>query len=123
MNNKVKILLVEDDNSLCQLISMVLELEGYEVTVSNDGEQAISYLKNNTVDLILLDIFMPVLDGTHVLHWLRVEEGLDTKVLILTAMSESKTKDSDIYMRANGVIQKPLDVNKIIESVDELLKH
>lgn len=124
MNKKnKKVLLVEDDRSLSELITMVLELEGYDVAVVYDGEQAINYLDDNGVDLILLDLFMPVQDGTHVLHWLRVEKSMNTRVLIITAMTDQKTRDTVIAAGANGLITKPFDVNGIIQSVDNLLSH
>ena len=122
MNNPNKtILLVEDDRSLRDLMIMILELEGYHVAVAHDGQQAIEYLEKHDVNLILLDLFMPILDGTHVLYWIRVEKALDTPVLVMTAMKDDKTQSSIMAAGANSIIKKPFDVDKITQSVKDLL--
>jgi len=123
MNSLSKsILLVEDDRSLRDLMTMILELEGYKVAVAHDGQQAIDHLEKHEVDLVLLDLFMPILDGTHVLHWIRVEKTMETKVLVITAMTDDKTQSSIMAAGANALIKKPLDVDKIIQSVKALLE-
>ena len=108
MNNPNKtILLVEDDRSLRDLMIMILELEGYHVAVAHDGQQAIEYLEKHDVNLVLLDLFMPILDGTHVLYWIRVEKALDTPVLVMTAMTDDKTQSSIMAAGANNIIKNP----------------
>ncbi len=118
-NNTV--LLVEDDSSLRELVTMLLDLEGYKVVVTENGQEALDYLSVNQVDLIILDLFMPVLDGLHVLNWLRKEKKLATPVLIMTAMTDEKTQKNIKAAGANGIIKKPLDVDKIVSAVNNIL--
>jgi len=123
MNNSQNILLVEDDKSLRELVTMALELEDYKVIAAKNGKEAIDYLLKNSVDLMLLDLFMPVMDGIHVLRWLRDEQKLALPVIVMTAMTDDETRATVIESGANGIVKKPLDVSKIIESVDKFLSH
>jgi len=120
--SNTSILLVEDDRSLRELVTMVLELEGYAVTTANNGQEAIDYLSKHEVALIILDLFMPVLDGVHVMHWIRVEHVSDTPVLIVTAMADDKTRSTIMAAGANVIVKKPFDVKTLVQFVDELLK-
>jgi DNA-binding response OmpR family regulator len=120
-NKQKKILLVEDDTSLRELVTMALELEGYEMIVAENGQQAIDYLINNSVDLILLDLFMPVMDGIHVMRWIRDERKLSYPIVVMTAMTDEQTRETVIASGANGIIKKPLDVNQINLSVEKYI--
>lgn len=90
--NLKKILLVEDDDSLANVYMMRLEVEGFEVKRSVNGEEALAVAKEYRPDLILLDVMMPKIDGYEVLDILRnTPETGNIKIIVLTALSQ----DSD----------------------------
>ena len=122
MSNKCeKILLVDDDPCLSKLVTMILELENYIVVAAHDGEQTIAYLDNHAVDLIVLNLFMPILDGADILHWLRDKNISGIPVLLVTGMIDDKAQSKMIDLGANDVLKKPLDAKKIIQSIEGIL--
>lgn len=122
MSNENKtILLVEDDPTLRELVSMVLELDGYKVIITHNGKEAIDYLTDHNVDVVILDLFMPVLDGVHVLYWIRVTKAFDMPVIVMTAETDDITQQSIMAAGANAFLKKPLDVSKITQTIDDLL--
>lgn len=126
MNNSQKhIVIIEDDPVLRELTQMALSLDGYKVSVFENGEEGIKYLDSNlqSVDLILLDLYMPVLDGMQVLSWLRKIRVTSVNVVVMTAMIDSVTSETLLQAGANKVIQKPLDMNTLVSSVKEFLSN
>jgi len=122
MNQSPKrILLVEDNKHLRELICLALELDSYLIEARGDGREAIDFLKENEVDLIILDLFMPVLDGKYVLHWLRNEKKSNTPVLVMTAMTDAKTLLNIMECGANYVMNKPLHMEQISTAINKLL--
>ena len=85
---KLRILVVDDDPSILELLSIVLEMAGYEVLTAGDGAQAVSLLQNlvpeSLVDVIMVDLMMPVMDGLRFMRWLRAEQKSTVPVLVLT---------------------------------------
>ena len=123
MNKESKTIhLVEDDDALQQVYAIMLEIEGYTVSVSSNGQEAIDYLDDQDVDLIMLDLFMPVLDGAHVLRWLREEKKSSTPVLVLSSMTDDAVRRNILASGANMFVNKPAGCNTIINSVASLLK-
>ena len=94
MNEKKKILLVEDDNALAGVYRSRLELEGFDVREVNNGEQALSAAIDYKPDLILLDAMMPKISGFDVLDILRnTPDTMNIRVIMLTALSQAKDKE------------------------------
>lgn len=93
--NKVKtikkILVAEDEKPLAHAMELKLTNAGYEVTVANDGDQAIQYLKNNKYDLLLLDLIMPVSDGFNVLQNMKNSKN-NTPVIVMSNLSQEEDK-------------------------------
>ena len=121
--NKIahKILLVEDDRSLRKLVTMILELEGFNVSKAENGKQAIDFLGREEVSLVILDLFMPVMDGGYVLNWMRNVAHSITPVLIFTAVMDEQTRSKMLAAGADCFINKPLDAEQIIQAVNNLL--
>lgn len=113
--------IAEDDFFLSELYTIMLKLDGYTVSVSCNGQEAIDYLNNQEVDLIMLDLFMPVLDGAHVLQWLREEKKSTTPVLVLTSMTDEETRLDILASGANVFLNKPAAVDTILKSINSLL--
>ncbi|AHB42434.1 PAS/PAC sensor hybrid histidine kinase [Candidatus Saccharibacteria bacterium RAAC3_TM7_1] len=94
MDNKKKILLVEDDTALIGVYQSRLELEGFDVKAVNNGEDALSAAISYKPDLVLLDAMMPKISGFDVLDILRnTQETKDIRVIMLTALSQPKDKE------------------------------
>lgn len=105
-----KILVVDDEVKACKLLKRFLELKGYEVIVSNDGEDAIEKAKNEKPDAILLDIRMPGMEGTEVLKRIR-EFDKDVGIIMVTAVKEEATGKGALEAGADEYITKPIDFN------------
>ena len=105
-----KILVVDDEVKACKLLKRFLELKGYEVIVSNEGEDAIEKAKNEKPDTILLDIRMPGMEGTEVLKRIR-EFDKDVGIIMVTAVKEEATGKGALEAGADEYITKPIDFN------------
>jgi len=108
MNNlNPKIMVVDDDQRLVNLYEATLKSQGYRVTTAINGEQALDRTLKEKPDLILLDIMMPKLHGLNVLDILKATpEVADTKVIILTALSDENMKSKALELGANDYVLK-----------------
>jgi len=114
------IAIIEDDPVLCELTRTAISLEGNQVSVFKNGEDGIEYLKDHIdqVDIILLDLYMPVLDGVYVLDWLRNTMKVSTPVVVMTAMTDEITENNIISAGADRVIKKPLDIKMLLSAIE-----
>ena len=85
-----KILIVDDDENICELLRLYLEKDGFDTIVANDGEQAVDFAAKYSPDLILLDIMLPKLDGWQVCREIR--KTSETPIIMLTAKCETFDK-------------------------------
>lgn len=100
-----KILIADDDNRVNELLRDIYEMEGYEVLCAYDGEEALGILEKEEVDLLVLDVMMPELDGWEVLEY--VKRQYDTKVLMLTALSDEFSEVRGLRLGADDYVAKP----------------
>lgn len=114
-----KILLVDDDKSLCLLYSTEFEAEGYEVEIAHDGHEAIEKIENNNYDLVILDIRMPGMDGISALEKIAVKRR-DLCVLINSAYSNYK--DNFLTWLAEDYIIKSPDLDELKAKVKQILE-
>ena len=117
---KYKILVVDDDRNICELLRLYLEKEGFETVVANDGQQAVEYANKYTPDLILLDIMLPKLDGWQVCRQIR--KTLETPIIMLTAKGETFDKILGLELGADDYITKPFDTKEVIARVKAVLR-
>ncbi|MFO7736332.1 MAG: response regulator [bacterium] len=116
MNKKaIKILVVDDDESILSSISRALKTEGYTVITENKPEKALDYVRNNIVHIALVDILMPKIDGITVLNVIRDVNGL-SQVIMMSAYTTVDRIITALESSANDFIIKPFD------SVDVVLK-
>jgi DNA-binding response OmpR family regulator len=116
-----RILVVDDDPAIRQLLTDVLEMEGYEVTLAVDGIAAVRAVKGASPDFVVLDVMMPGLDGFEVLSTIRAQGGEPVPVLMLTAAAEA---DADSRAWANGVdfyLAKPFTPDSVLDLIDSVL--
>jgi DNA-binding response OmpR family regulator len=115
-----RILIVEDQADVAQLIEVVLKGEGYTVAIARDGAQGLMLARDWKPDLILMDIMLPGVDGGTLISRLRQEE--ETSELPIIAMSASRTlRDRTGELEADALLSKPFDVDALLVQVQFLL--
>ena len=122
MNDK-RILIVEDDRSLAEVISYNLEEQGFVVHVSRDGMDGLQYAQLNHPDLIILDLMLPVIDGLEVCRRLRADVNTQSlPILMLTAKSEETDQVVGFNVGADDYVTKPFSIKVLLERVKALLR-
>lgn len=114
------ILLADDDVELCELISEYLQAEGFLITAVHDGEAALHILKNQTFDLIILDVMLPKLNGFEVLSKLR--QQYKTPVLMLTARGADVDRIVGLEMGADDYLPKPCNPRELVARIRAILR-
>ena len=117
----MRLLVVEDEKKLCDMIAKSLHLAGYEVDMCNDGEQALDMIYAELYDLIVLDLNLPGLDGMEILRELR-KENEETKVLILSARSQIADKVEGLDSGANDYMEKPFHLQELEARIRSLTR-
>jgi len=107
-----KILIVEDEKSMREVLKILLEGEGYEVTTASDGLEGISLIEKDIFDLIITDMKMPKADGFEVLKRIK-EISPDTIVIMITAFGNTDTAIEAMKMGAYDYITKPFNIEEI----------
>ena len=121
MNSK-KILLVDDEVDLVETVRFPLEMEGYHVLVSYNGEDALNQARKENPDLILLDLMLPKLDGYKVCRLLKFDERYKhIPIFMLTAKTQEKDKVLGMETGADEYITKPFEIDYLMEKVKEYL--
>jgi len=115
-----KILIVEDDGNIAELLHLYLEKEGYETRIAPDGGKAIELFRSFTPDLVLLDIMLPVMDGWAVLKKIRSESK--TPVIMLTAKGETTDKVTGLEQGADDYIVKPFETKEVLARIHAVLR-
>ena len=115
-----KIIVVDDEKEIRNLIEIYLKNEGYEVTKASDGEEALEILEKEDIHLIILDIMMPKMDGIEVCK--RVRENLNIPILMLSAKSEDMDKIQGLMTGADDYITKPFNPLELIVRVKAILR-
>lgn len=116
-----RILLVEDDPSIVIGLRMNLEREGYHVELATDGQAGLERMRQGGLDLVLLDIMLPKLNGYEVLHALR-QDADATPVLLLSARSSEMDKVMGLDLGADDYVHKPFSVAELLARVRAALR-
>ncbi|MEG0614389.1 MAG: response regulator transcription factor [Oscillospiraceae bacterium] len=109
------VLVVDDDNNICELLRLYLEKEGYGVIISHDGEEALVKFNALKPDVILLDIMLPGLDGWQVCREIRKKSNVP--VIMITAKGETFDKVLGLELGADDYVVKPFDTKEIIARI------
>ena len=115
-----KILIVEDDNNIADLLRLYLEKENYEVVIASDGGKGVEQFRRFQPDLVLLDLMLPVLDGWGVCRTIRAESK--TPVIMLTAKGETEDKVSGLKQGADDYITKPFEMREVLARIEAVLR-
>ena len=115
-----KVLVVEDDINIAELLRLYLQKDGFEVSHAADGGKAVEMAKEIQPDLVLLDIMLPVMDGWQVCRELR--KTMKMPIIMLTAKGETEDKVSGLEMGADDYIVKPFEVKEMLARVHAVLR-
>jgi DNA-binding response OmpR family regulator len=114
------IMVVDDEKNICKLLRLYLEKEDFDVTICNNGSDAISLIRQNQPSLVLLDIMMPVIDGWEVCR--QVREFSNVPIIMLTAKGETFDKVMGLDLGADDYIVKPFDTKEVVARVKAVLR-
>ena len=119
MEQEYRILVVEDDTSIANLLSMNLSVAGYRCEVVSDGKQVVQKVKEEFFDLAILDIMLPEIDGFQLYPYMCQKE---IPVIYLSAKSDTPSKIKGLKIGAEDYITKPFDVLELLVRVEKVLK-
>jgi DNA-binding response OmpR family regulator len=117
-----KVLVVDDDPIIVELLRVSFEMDGYEVLIANDGEQGLALARSSSPDAVILDVMMPKLDGLEVARRLRQDPGWSNAPILLVS---AKAQASDIAAGkevADDYVTKPFEPIELLDRVERLLQ-
>ena len=115
-----KILIVDDDENICEVIKMYLQSSNYDTKVVNNGKIAEEVFLDYKPDLVLLDVMLPGVDGIDVLKWIRKEK--ETPVIMLTARGETFDKVLALELGADDYVVKPFEPKELVARVKAVMR-
>lgn len=118
--NAEKILVVDDDLNICELLRLYLTKEGYNVVIANDGVSAVTMFQEESPNLVLLDIMLPKLDGWQVCREIR--KFSETPIIMLTAKGEVFDRVLGLELGADDYVVKPFDTKEIVARIKAVLR-
>ena len=119
-NNKISILLVEDEENLHEALRLNLELEGYNVTSAFDGAAALNAIQNEYFDLIIMDVMLPEMDGIAVTETIRISNN-EVPILILSAKNSSADRVLGLKKGADDYLTKPFNLEELFLRITKLV--
>ena len=117
MTRAARILVVEDDEKIRELVDVILSGAGYEVVTAPDGAAALRVVGNARPDLVLLDMRMPIMDGWEFARQYRARPEPPAPIVVLTAARDAAARAAEIH--ADGFLGKPFDVESLLSLVSQ----
>lgn len=117
---EIKILVVEDEPSLAEVVSLYLKRAGYQVQIASDGRQAMSILEKQIPDFVVLDLMLPEVDGLSITRWLR--DRSNVPIIMVTARREEIDRISGLEMGADDYVVKPFSPQELVSRVRAVLR-
>ena len=118
--NYVRIMVVDDDNNICEFLRLYLEKENYEVNICHNGQEALDNIEKFNPSLILLDVMMPKLDGWQVCREIRKTSSVP--IIMITAKGETFDKVLGLELGADDYMVKPFDAKEVIARIKAVLR-
>ena len=115
-----KIMVVDDDSNICELLRLYLEKDGYEAVIANNGVTALDMFSREKPDLVLLDVMMPELDGWQVCREIRKKS--ECPIIMITAKSEVFDKVLGLELGADDYVVKPFEMKEVLARVKAVLR-
>ncbi len=122
MDNRAKILVVDDEPTICSMMKVFLTQIGYQVKTVNSGEDAIATFDEDPPDMVLLDISMPGMRGIDVLQQMKTQKA-NCGVIMLSAYGDDQTIQEALDMGAYCYIQKPMELTDLKKQLEALQQH
>ena len=119
--DKKRILIVDDDPAILRLLGTNLKARGYEVVSAADGEESLEAVQSNFVDLIILDLMMPKVDGVEVVR--RIREWSDVPIIILSARGDEHDKVKCLELGADDYLTKPFGIAELLARIKTAFRH
>ncbi len=120
MASVARVLVVDDEHALRRLLRLYLEKEGYEVLEAGDGLDALSWLRRGGVDVALVDVMLPELDGFEVVRRIRTESGIP--IILITARGEESQRIAGLELGADDYVVKPFSAPEVVARVRAQLR-
>jgi DNA-binding response OmpR family regulator len=120
MASAARVLVVDDEHALRRLLRLYLEKEGYEVLEAGDGLDALSLLRRGGIDLALVDVMLPELDGFEVVRRIRTESGIP--IILITARGEEAQRIAGLEIGADDYVVKPFSAPEVVARVRAQLR-
>lgn len=117
---KTKILIVDDDANICELVRLYVEKEGFEAVISYDGASALKKFRDDAPDLVILDLMLPKIDGVQVCREIRRVSQIP--IIMLTAKGETFDKVLGLELGADDYIVKPFEAKELIARIKVILR-
>lgn len=119
---KKKILIADDEQNIVISLEFLMKREGYEVTIANDGEEAVQRIREGRPDLVLLDVMMPRKSGFDVCQEVRADPALaSVRIMMLTAKGRDTEVSKGLALGADAYMTKPFSTKELVEKVRTLL--
>lgn len=119
MQNK-KILIVDDDKNICELLRIYIEKEGFDTFIAHDGKTALKIFSNESISLVILDIMLPEIDGWQVCR--KIREKSKCPIIMLTAKGEVFDKILGLELGADDYVVKPFESKEIVARIKAILR-
>jgi len=120
MNKTKKILIVDDDTNICELLRLYIEKDGFDTAIANNGRQALKLFEQEKPDLIMLDIMLPELDGWQVCREIR--KTSQVPIIMLTAKGEVFDKVLGLELGADDYVVKPFEAKEVVARIHAVLR-
>ncbi|MEE0264454.1 MAG: response regulator transcription factor [Acutalibacteraceae bacterium] len=120
MNKKKKVLIVDDDTNICELLRLYIDKDGFDTAIANNGSQALKLFEQEKPDLVLLDIMLPELDGWQVCREIR--KTSQVPIIMLTAKGEVFDKVLGLELGADDYVVKPFEAKEIVARIHAVLR-
>ena len=120
MNKTKKILIVDDDTNICELLRLYIEKDGFDTAIANNGTQALKLFEQEKPDLIMLDIMLPELDGWQVCREIR--KTSQVPIIMLTAKGEVFDKVLGLELVADDYVVKPFEAKEVVARIHAVLR-
>lgn len=120
---KKKILIVEDDTIIRDALVEFLQGEGYEMSIATNGKEAVTVARSVKPDLIIMDMFMPVMDGWDATRAIKETEGLEHTIIVcLSAYTSAENDERSKQVKCDLILTKPVYPDDLKKNIEELLK-
>ncbi len=121
MSNRFKILMIEDENNICNLVKAVLEMNDYQVLIANNGKNGKVMFFSHHPDLVILDLGLPDIDGLDFIEQVRKDSNIP--IIVLSARTSEGDKVTALDLGANDYVTKPFGTNELLARVRAALRN